>query len=745
MSGSAHRGEDGILEFEPETGEDGGAPRARPFTVLSVDDDPAFQQSLRLALADFRFNDSPLRLVTASSAAEAEELLAADPDISAVLLDVVMESDDAGLRLVRSVRERLGNAEVRIVLLTGQPGMAPMRQTLEQLDISDYWLKTDLYRERLHGIVTGSLRTWREIRALGRAKRGLQQIVQAGRQLAGLRDLGEFSRQVLQELSELLQVPPDGLVCARVDHRDAPPASARLVGATGRFEPLVMRRLRDIDETAIRDLMIEALARRSSIETPSSQVLFFDGGELAPQAAAYLATGRTLDQEERELLRVFATHANAGLVNVDLAARLDQVAYQDGLLGLPNGNALQRDLQLVLDAAEPSGYSLLVVDLDQYTHGSLALGAEQGDLLLRRMAGRLRQVYPPPCMVARLHEGTFGILGPSELLAVDPVAALEQGEDDQALPFLGVGAARVDLDRYEGAARGAVAAGLLLLRRMRAEGGQGVAEYRAEAEAENRARFLESRALYRAVREDRIHIELQAQICMADGRIVGAEALARWTGEDGVPVPPGRFIPIAEASGLIVPLGQRVLEQACLALRALGEAGFPDLTVAVNVSPLQLRRREFAEEVLAIVDRHGIEPRRLEIEITEEAVMTDYQDGRETLARLRQLGFPVAVDDFGTGYSSLRYVHSLPVTRLKLDRHFTGEIGAGSAERSVADMIIALGDRLGLEIVAEGVETRAQADWLREHGCHCAQGYLFARPEPLEAVLQRLRGRRADG
>ena len=727
-----------MFEFREEPGEGTGAEAAAPLTVLSVDDDQAFQQSLRLALSDFRFNDSPLRLLTASSAAEAEALLADQPDVSAILLDVVMETDDAGLRLVRAVREQLGNSEVRIVLVTGQPGMAPMQQTLEQLDISDYWLKTDLYRERLRGIVTGTLRTWREIRALGRAKRGLQQIVQAGCQLAGLRDLGEFSRHVLLELAELLEVPPDGLLCVRVDQRDAPPASARLVGAAGRFAPLAMRPLQDIDDPMIRDLLLEALTRRTAIGTPSSQVLFFDGGGLAPQAAVYLATERSLDEEEHELLRVFATHANAGLVSVDLAARLDQVAYQDGLLGIPNGNALQRELELVLAEPHPRGRSLLVVDLDQYTHVSLALGPEQGDLLLKDMARRLDQVYPPPCLVARLHEGTFGVLGPSAALAVDPVAALEQGDGEHVLPFLGVDAVRVDLDEYRGAARGAVAAGLTLLRKLRAGGGHGLVEYRAEAEAENRARFLESRALYQAVREDRITIELQPQVSLEDGAIVGAEVLARWN-EDGVPVPPARFIPIAEASGLIVPLGQRVIEQACGALRAMAQAGFPDVPVSVNVSPLQLRRREFAEELVELLGRHGIAPHRLEIEITEGAVMSDYQAGREMLARLRRLGFPIAVDDFGTGYSSLRYVHSLPVTRLKLDRHFTAEIGAGGAESSVADMIIALGRRLDLGVVAEGVETRSQAEWLHTHGCSCGQGYLFARPEPLEAFIARLR------
>ncbi len=739
MSGNARPGEEAMLAFEPERGSDHDPSGVVPFTVLSVDDDPAFQQSLRLALRDFRFQGSPLQLLTASSAAEAEVLLARTPGVSAILLDVVMETDDAGLRLVRAVREELGDHEVRIILVTGQPGVAPMQQALDQLDISDYWLKTDLHRERLQGVLTGNLRTWREIHALGRAKRGLQRIVHAGRQLAGLRDLGDFSQRMLHELAELLQVPPEGLVCVRAEHHEAPAPQARVVGAAGRFAALNMRRLHEVDEAGVRDLLLRALGGRTSIGTPASQVLFFDGDASSPDAAVYLATGRQVDAEERELLRVFATHANAGMVNVDLAARLDQVAYQDGLLGIANGNLLQRELQRHLDAPGPSGQAMLMVDLGQYTHGSLALGPEQGDLLLVRMAERLRELYPPPCLVARLHEGTFAVLGPKEMLATDPVVALESVDNDHALPFLGVDAARIALDGYHGSAREATSAGLLLLRGLRASGGHGVVDYSPETERDNRRRFLESRALYRAVGERAIRIELQAQVSLADGRVVGAEALARWTGEDGVEVPPGRFIPIAEATGLIVPLGTQVIEQACQALRAMTAAGFGEQTVAVNVSPLQMRRGEFVEELLAIVERHGLSPRRLEVEITEGAVMTDYQAGREVLARLRRLGFPVAVDDFGTGYSSLRYVHSLPVSRLKLDRGFTAEIGSGAGERSVADMIIALGRRLGVDVLAEGVETPLQAQWLQAHGCHCAQGWLFARPEPPEAFLQRLR------
>lgn len=738
MSVSAWSSDDRMFEFHQEQVDGGLPPDSASFTVLSVDDDPAFQQSLRMALSDFRFNDSPLRLLTASSASEAQELMATHPDISAILLDVVMESDDAGLQLVRAVREQLGNSEVRIVLVTGQPGMAPLRKTLQQLDISEYWLKTDLYRERLQGIVTGSLRTWSEIHALARAKRGLQHIVQAGARLAGLRDPDGFSRQLLRELAALLEVPLDGLVCVHDGGLDIPPSDAVVTAADGCFTALEGRTVQDIDDPMVRDLLLDAFSRRASIGMPSSQVLFLDGDGTVPPMAVYLATERSLDTEDHELLQVFVTHANAGLVNVDLAARLDRVAYRDSLLDIPNGNALRRDLRQVLEQSRPCGQSLLVVDLGQYTDGSLALGPEQGDLLLQRMAERLAQLYPPPCHIARLHEGTFAVLGPSEWLAADPVDALEQSEDAGELPFLRVDAARVDLDEYRGGAGGALAAGLLLVNRIRAGGGHGVAEYRAEDEQENLRRFLESRALYRALREDRIGIALQAQVSLESGAVIGAEALARWT-EDGRPVSPASFIPVAEASGLIVPLGNRVIELVCAALQAVDAAGFPELSLSVNVSPLQLRRREFIEELAGTVARHGIEPRRLEIEITEGAVMSDYQDGRELLTRLRRLGFGIAVDDFGTGYSSLRYVHSLPVTRLKLDRQFTAGICDQSGGANVADMIIALGRRLGLDVVAEGVESQAEVDWLCRHGCPNAQGYLFARPEPLEDFIARLR------
>jgi EAL domain-containing protein (putative c-di-GMP-specific phosphodiesterase class I)/GGDEF domain-containing protein len=735
-------GDEAGFAFAPESLPAAGEPGepSRALTVLLVDDDVEFQRSLKLALANFEFQSHPLNILSVGSAREAARLLAATPDVAVVVLDVVMETDDAGLRLVRSVREVLGNAEVRIILVTGEPGMAPMRQSLGALDISDYWLKTDLTFERLHGVLTSNLRTWEQIRALGQARKGLQTIVEASNCLARARSMDDFSHRVMSELSRLLGLEPEGLVCVHEYGTGGHPEAARIVGAAGRLSYSISQELGTLEQAPVRDLLLQALAKRSSIDGPLSQVLFFQGAEHGPHAATYIATGRALDATERELLHVFATSINSGLINVSLTSRLDRLAYEDSLLEMPNANALLRALEAVLEAPAPRNRTVLFIELDQYSASCLSLGMEQGDLMLRRMAARLRKVFPAPAMVARLHGDTFAILGPTVLLhqsRLDELEALDL-DDVQHSPYISVRAARVDLDVYTGSSRGAMAIGALLLRRAQMQKGAGVIEYQPALEQEANQRFNRSRDLYRALQCREISIELQPQVDLQSGRIIGAEALARWTRRDGSRIPPNEFIPMAEANGLIVPIGNQVQHMACQALQRLRDAGFPNIPIAVNVSPLQLARRNYLHELVEITQHYGVSPELLEVEITETAAMADFEGNGRVLRALRDAGFRIAIDDFGTGYSSLAHLRAMPATTLKIDRQFISEIGALSREDTIADMIIGLGKRLNMEVLAEGVESDVQTTWLREHACAQAQGYFFARPESLDSFLQRL-------
>ncbi|XAH22536.1 EAL domain-containing protein [Xylophilus sp. GW821-FHT01B05] len=732
-------------EVQGERADGAASSAAGHLTILTVDDDLQFQQALHQALTGFRYQDHPVRLQSAQSATEAARILAAQPDVAVVILDVVMETDDAGLRLVRSVRELLGNSEVRIVLLTGQPGMSSLKKSLDTLDINDYWLKTELTHERLHGILTGNLRAWEQIHALNRARQGLQTIVEASNSLNRARNLEEFSEHVIRELSRLLGLDPEGVVCVQASGTDAgDPHKAWVVGAAGRFASAISHRLQSFADAPIRDLLLQSLSQQATVETETSQVLFFPATANSPQAAVYLATRQRLDETERELLGVFCTNIQSGLINVSLTSQLNRMALEDSQLSLPNANALMRCVDTILDMQGPRDRMLLLVDLNQYSQGCLSLGIEQGDLMLQRMARHLCSVFPPPCMVARLHDDTFGIVGPAAMVDEARIESLESADpdDDQLPPFIGMYAARMDLDSYRGGARGAMAAGMLLLRRARAQGLRQLVDYWPGMERETDRHFTLSRQLYQGLQDEQLSIELQPQIDLATGAIVGAEALARWTQPDGTRVPPAQFVPVAEASGQVVHLGRLVIGLACRALVALAQAGFAQVSVAVNVSALQLARRSFVSEITGLLALHGIAPQRLELEITESAMMGDHQANIAVLQQLRGLGFRIAVDDFGTGHSSLAYLQDLPLTMLKVDRSFIQEIGeqeAPARRAPIAAMVIGLGAHLGLKVLAEGVENAAQAEWLRERGCGLAQGYYFARPEPLPAFIERLR------
>lgn len=253
--------------------------------------------------------------------------------------------------------------------------------------------------------------------------------------------------------------------------------------------------------------------------------------------------------------------------------------------------------------------------------------------------------------------------------------------------------------------------------------------------------------LVKALDEDRVSIVLQPQVELATGETIGFETLARVVGEDGELISPARFLPLAERTGLIRPLGRRLFALSCAAAASLETVGRSDLRVAINVSPIQAGDELEVGVLLDILRGSGVDPRRIEIELTESARIADFRRVGQQLQRFRALGVSVAIDDFGTGYCSLAWLLELPVDRIKIDRRFVQALGQGKTK--LASAVIDLGQRLELDVVAEGVETEAEARWLRNHQCPSAQGFLYARPMPLDGILARLRSegppRRAQG
>jgi EAL domain-containing protein (putative c-di-GMP-specific phosphodiesterase class I) len=256
---------------------------------------------------------------------------------------------------------------------------------------------------------------------------------------------------------------------------------------------------------------------------------------------------------------------------------------------------------------------------------------------------------------------------------------------------------------------------------------------------------LESQ-LRKAVEMQQLEVYYQPQVDAGSGRLTGAEALVRWRHPELGLVSPGDFIPLAEDTGLIVDIGAWVLNEACIRAKAWSDRGLPLPRVAVNLSPLQFRHQDLVTTVCAALLDSGLDPSLLELEITESAVMHDVDKAADILRYFREMGVRVAIDDFGTGYSSLSLLKKFPITLLKIDRSFIdGTDRDGEDNRAIVTAIIAMGHQLGIKVLAEGVESEAQREFLRASGCDELQGYLFSRPLPLAQFEAFLEGRLTAG
>ncbi len=418
--------------------------------------------------------------------------------------------------------------------------------------------------------------------------------------------------------------------------------------------------------------------------------------------------------------------------------RMWRLAHFDELSGLPNRLRFRQLLeQAIRDAnRERKSIAVLFVDLDRFKLINDSVGHDGGDMVLRQVAGRLRQCLRESDLLSRFGGDEFAAL----LREIDdPEAARASAQrilGAVAQPYDINGetyhlTASIGISIYPGDSPDATA----LLRNAE------LAMYRAKDQGKNNfqfhspqmnARSLEyvvlERSLRRAIELDEFMVHFQPQVELADGRIVGAEALLRWNLPEVGMIPPLKFIPLAEETGLIVPIGRLVLLRACTAAKKWQESGLRDFRVAVNLSPRQFNQSELVTDIINILEDSGLPPEHLELEITESMVMANPESATAILRELRAIGVHLAIDDFGTGYSSLGYLKSFPVHTLKIDRSFIKDIPADPDDVAITQAIIAMGHSLRLEVVAEGVETAEQIEFLRKNGCDYMQGYLIGKP-----------------
>jgi len=680
--------------------------------LLLVEDD---ENDAILILASLRHGGLQISHHRVWSKADLEQALTQD-QWSAVLCDYNLPQFD-GLSALRMVRAR--DADIPFIIVSGAIGeetaVAAMRSGAQ-----DFVMKQSL------GRLTAVL-----VRELGEAE---------------IRRTARLANSQLQAKEALL----DSIVTTAADGIAVVNAAGTIEFTNPALAALTGHQSAELQGMAVQQLLRPASAGAGFWDTLCSTTGSIRADMTNLQMHAHTRTGAVIPVEIKVSRMTLDAAPKLTVVVRDVSERarseerMWRLAHFDELSGLPNRLLFRQLLEQAMRDAnrERKSIAVLFVDLDRFKLINDTAGHDSGDIVLRQVAGRLRQCLREADLLSRFGGDEFAAL----LREIDdPEAARATAQrvlTAVAQPYEINGetyhlSASIGISIYPGDCPDATA----LLRNAE------LAMYRAKDQGKNNfqfhspqmnARSLEyvvlERSLRRAIELDEFLIHYQPQVDLASGRIVGAEALLRWNLPEVGMITPGKFIPLAEETGLIVPIGRLVLLRACVAAKKWRDSGLHDFRVAVNLSPRQFNQSELVIDIINILEDSGLPPENLELEITESMVMANPERATAILRELRAVGVHLAIDDFGTGYSSLGYLKSFPVHTLKIDRSFIKDVPADPDDVAITHAIIAMGHSLRLEVVAEGVETAEQLEFLREHGCDYMQGYLIGKPMSAEEL-----------
>ncbi|MEJ0008307.1 MAG: EAL domain-containing protein [Steroidobacteraceae bacterium] len=683
--------------------------------ILVVDDDTVFS-----LLASETLRQSGYAVRVAGTGREALALLAAQkPDL--VLLDVELP-DANGFDLCRSVRASAGGADIPIVMVTGHNDT----ETIERAFVvgaTDFILKPVL---------------WQTL------PQRIEFILRAQENLRSLKISEQKNRALLQALPDTLYiVDGKGKLLEHITGAELA-ADSSLVGKS------------------LEDVMPADAARaargsmRDPIDPKSVTTCDFEVG-LGPDRRCFETRFRP--QTDGTLLVITRDITERRRTE----ARIKYLAYFDTLTGLPNRQLLVREMRRAILAAETSGtlIALLYLDLDRFKRINDNLGHSVGDALLKAVGRRLHQSIRLTDMTAAVTgrnpstRGSVARLGGDEFVVLvtdlneegQAIAVADRIREALGQPF-DCGGHRFVVTPSIGIALfpkdGSDIEDLLVkadmaMYKAKDQGRNSHAFYGESMAIRSLSRLELENDLRRAFDAGDFRIHHQPKIDLATGRVVGVEALLRWQHATRGWISPDTFIPVAEESGLIVALGEWVLRETCRQLQRWAGTDLGHLTIAVNVSVQQFAREDFVDSVLRTLQHFNVQPRMLELEITESLLLRNVDDTTACMKRFRAAGLTLSIDDFGTGYSSLGYLRSFPVDALKIDRSFVKDLSPKGDGGAICAAIIALARELKLLVIAEGVENLEQVEFLRAHRCDQVQGYLMSAPLPIEELESLLR------
>jgi diguanylate cyclase (GGDEF)-like protein/PAS domain S-box-containing protein len=687
--------------------------------LLLVEDDPGDARLFREMFMEHREVSRGTKLTHVESCREAEKCLS-EGEVDIVLLDLGLP-DARGLAALR--RAKAAAPRIPLVVLTGLDDESLAAQALQE-GAQDYLVKGQIEPRNLF--------------------RALRYAVER-----------KIMEETLYEEKERAQVTlrciGDGVVCAdnlgNITFLN--PVAEKTTGwslqeAAGRpvLEIFNTRDNRSTDSTGmtravtILEIQVAHLA--------ASGVLIRRDGVTIPIEES-IAPIQNRDGQTIGTVIVFRDMSAAR----STALQIEHAANHDVLTGLPNRTLVNDRIDQAIISAQGSAMKVVVLflDLDGFKHINDSLGHPIGDKLLQSIALRLVSCVRNTDTVSRQGGDEFVVLL-SDVKQPDAAAAiaakiLKEIAKPHAIgqyelhitASIGVSASPDDGKDAETLIKHAETA----MYQTKENGRQGFRFFTSAMNARAVERQLIEEGLRRALERDEFTLHYQPKVSLSTGAIVGAEALIRWMHPVRGMVPPAHFIPIAEDCGLILPIGKWVLRQACEQARIWVDAGYPAIGIAVNVSAVELGEDGFLKDLFAILEKTRLDPRLLELELTESVLMRRVESTVLILRSLRERGVQVAVDDFGTGYSSLSYLKKFPLDALKIDQSFVRQIAVDGSDTAIVTAVISMAQSLKLKVIAEGVETREELDFLLAHQCDEAQGYFFSKPVPANKLMELLR------
>tara|TARA_R110001583_G_scaffold561_13_gene5040 strand:- start:12031 stop:14262 length:2232 start_codon:yes stop_codon:yes gene_type:complete len=730
-----------LIEDEPEYLQD--VKVIKPWVIGIIDDEPSVHEVTKLSLKGAEFEGKPIAFFSAYSAAEGLQLIKQHPEMAVILLDVVMEFEDAGLKLVDIVRNELNNSSLQIILRTGQSGFCPEEETIIRYEINAYKSKSELTRSKLFTTLATAIRSYKQICTIKKSRDALREVINASATMMQERSVYDFSSAVLAQIDALFNISSDSLFCASNRSPNGPFAFKNkdegfyVVAANKSYQKYF-----DVDICTLNTnepviaLALKSLEQKTHVFDKNLSCLYLNTPS-GWQGVIVAENEGIFQKADKELLQVFCMNVALGLENAKFFTYLNKAAFYDDITGLNNRLGLIEQSSRTL-INKRKKYTLYLIDIDYFHHIISSFGYDFGNKVLIAISKTLTQLFDNTCIIARIHSDVFAVF-----IDEYPFTATELAlrcsrpmiiEEKPIRLGLSVGVAIATNQEHNSSLdiptllRQAEIALHVAKENKRGAG----EEFNAVLELESRKNMTILNDFRIAMTNFELFLVLQPKVNIEFNTICGFEALIRWQHPKNGLISPNAFIPIIEKSGMNYELDLYVARALCILLT---ENDFKRLPISFNISSNSLIHENFSLELRNVFREYNIDYSQVQIEVTENALI----HSERSISRLKDLykaGFHICLDDFGAGFSSLSYLLRLPLHTIKIDRAFVADLVSSPSSVTVLEGMLSILTKLNKNIVVEGVETDEQLELLKKLKVKVVQGFKYYKPLSIDTALK---------